>query len=67
MEEPGLTPAQRYRKSEKCAAARKRYYESKGKETSQAYYLKNKDKINQASKERYARLKNQLEQNNLEA
>jgi hypothetical protein len=56
----GLTAAQRYRKSEKCALARKRYYDNKGKDTAQAYYEKNKAKINDASKARYAKLKEAL-------
>jgi len=54
------TPAQRYRKSEKCKEARKRYYESKGRETSHEYYLKNKEKIVERSKARYEALKNNL-------
>jgi hypothetical protein len=57
----GLTAAQRYRKSEKCALARKRYYDNKGKQTAQSYYEKNKEKINEASKARYAKLKEALE------
>lgn len=54
------TPAQRYRKTEKCKAARKRYYETKGKETSHEYYMRNKEKILQRSKERYDAMKNNL-------
>lgn len=55
------TPAQRYRKTEKCKEARQRYYETKGKETSHEYYMKNKEKILQRSKDRYIALKNNLE------
>lgn len=54
------TPAQRYRKTEKCKEARQRYYETKGKDTSHEYYMKNKEKILQRSKDRYVALKNNL-------
>jgi len=52
-----LTPAQKYRQSEKCKEARERYYESKGREKAKEYYLKNKEKILNRAKERYANLK----------
>jgi hypothetical protein len=50
------TPAQRYRNSEKCLLARKKYYENKGKQTAHDYYIKNKEKINERSKQRYKKL-----------
>ena len=52
-----LTPQQRYRQSEKCKAARDRYYETKGREKAKEYYLNNKEKILNRAKERYASLK----------
>lgn len=55
-ENDGLTPQQRYRKSEKCKIARKAYYERKGKEQARNYYVQNREKIIQRSKERYAKL-----------
>ena len=54
------TAAQRYRKTDKCKEARKRYYENKGKQTSHEYYLKNREKIIERSKQRYETLKNNL-------
>jgi len=54
----------RYRKSDKCKAARQKYYDTKGKETAKAYYEKNKEKIIARSKERYAMLKNNLNNDN---
>ena len=50
----------RYRKSEKYRIARAKYYESKGRETSAQYYLKNKEKIIERSKARYANMRNDL-------
>ena len=52
-EEVKLTSQQRYRISDKCKAARQRYYESKGRAKAKEYYLLNKDKILERSKERY--------------
>ena len=60
---PNETPAQRYRKTDKCKEARKRYYETKGKQTSHEYYLKNRELINERSKARYATLKAAQENN----
>jgi hypothetical protein len=57
------TPAQRYRKTDKCKEARKRYYEAKGKQTSHEYYLRNRELINERSKARYASLKAKAENN----
>jgi hypothetical protein len=54
------TAAQRYRKTDKCKIARKRYYESKGKDTSHSYYMKNREKIIERSKARYDTIKNNL-------
>ena len=54
------TAAQRYRKTDKCKNARKRYYENKGKETSHIYYMKNREKIIERSKARYDAIKNNL-------
>jgi hypothetical protein len=53
MEETKLTAQQRYRLSDKCKAARQRYYESKGRDKAKEYYEANKDKILERSKERY--------------
>lgn len=52
-----MTPQQRYRQSEKCKAARDRYYETKGREKAKEYYQNNKEKILNRAKERYASLK----------
>jgi hypothetical protein len=57
---PGQTPQQRYRKTDKCKVARERYYENKGKLTAHEYYVKNREKILQRSKDRYNNLKNDL-------
>ena len=57
MESPELTPQQKYRMTDKCQAARKRYYENKGKSTSREYYLKNRERILEASKDRYKKTK----------
>jgi hypothetical protein len=51
------TPQQRYRQTEKCKEARRRYYESKGRQKAAEYYLANKEKILQRAKERYINLK----------
>jgi hypothetical protein len=64
MESPALTPQQKYRQSEKCKLARERYYESKGKAKAHEYYEKNKERILNRSKERYAELKNIAQENN---
>ena len=48
-----LTAQQRYRLSDKCKAARERYYESKGREKAKQYYEANKERILERSKERY--------------
>lgn len=56
-----LTPAQRYRKSDKCKAARERYYENKGRAKAKEYYANNREKILERSKERYNQLKNMLQ------
>jgi hypothetical protein len=60
---PALTPQQKYRKSEKCKAARQRYYENKGKAKAHEYYEKNKEVILNRSKERYNQMKAILETN----
>jgi hypothetical protein len=39
--------------SDKCKAARQRYYESKGRDKAKEYYELNKEKILERSKERY--------------
>jgi hypothetical protein len=57
-DEPKLTSQQRYRSSDKCKAARQRYYESKGREKAREYYLLNKEKILERSKQRYEDAKN---------
>jgi hypothetical protein len=62
MDTPALTPQQRYRQSEKCKTSRDKYYETKGKVTAHEYYIKNRDKILTRSKERYAQLKQMLDQ-----
>lgn len=56
------TAQQRYRKTDKCKDARKRYYESKGRDKAHEYYLANKEKILERSKERYNNLKNNLKE-----
>jgi hypothetical protein len=53
MDEVKLTAQQRYRLSDKCKAARQRYYESKGRDKAKEYYELNKEKILERSKERY--------------
>ena len=53
MDEVKLTAQQRYRLSDKCKAARQRYYESKGRDKAKEYYEANKDRILERSKERY--------------
>jgi len=62
MDEPTpsdkLTPQQRYRLTEKCKAARQRYYENKGRQKAAEYYQNNKDKILNRAKQRYNDLKN---------
>ena len=55
------TAQQRYRKTDKCKEARKRYYDSKGREKAHEYYLANKEKILERSKARYSTLKKDLE------
>lgn len=64
METPAQTPQQKYRATEKCKIARKRYYDNKGKATAQSYYQKNREVILERSKQRYINLKEA--QNNLE-
>lgn len=59
---PALTPQQRYRLSDKCKAARDRYYQNKGKAKAHEYYEKNKEVILNRSKERYNQLKTMLNQ-----
>lgn len=49
-----LTPQQRYRQTEKCREARRRYYESKGREKARAYYEANKEAILARAKQRYS-------------
>jgi hypothetical protein len=66
MEAPALTPQQKYRQSDKCKAARERYYANKGKAKAHEYYEKNKDTILTRSKQRYTQLKNMLIQVNQE-
>jgi len=53
-----VTPQQRYRQTEKCKAARNRYYESKGRDKAAEYYLANKEKILERAKQRYIDLRN---------
>lgn len=53
MDELKLTAQQRYRLSDKCKAARQRYYDSKGRAKAKEYYQANKEKILERSKERY--------------
>lgn len=48
------TPQQRYRQTEKCREARRRYYESKGREKARAYYEANKEAILARAKQRYS-------------
>jgi hypothetical protein len=55
------TAQQRYRKTEKCKAARQRYYDSKGREKARDYYQANREKILERSKERYNNLRKDLE------
>ena len=59
---PALTPQQKYRLSDKCKAARERYYANKGKAKAHEYYEKNKEVILTRSKERYHQLKTMLNQ-----
>ena len=54
------TAAERYRKTDKCKDARKRYYDTKGKATSHNYYIKNREMIIERSKARYDASKNDL-------
>ena len=51
------TPQQRYRQTEKCKEARRRYYESKGREKARAYYIANKEVILTRAKQRYSESK----------
>lgn len=53
MDEVKLTAQQRYRLTDKCKEARRRYYESKGRSKAKEYYEANKEKILERSKERY--------------
>jgi len=62
METPALTPQQKYRQSEKCKAARERYYANKGKAKAHEYYQKNREVILNRSKERYNQLRTMLDQ-----
>jgi hypothetical protein len=57
-EDEKITPQQRYRQTDKCKAARVRYYESKGRHKAAEYYQANKDKILERAKQRYTDLKN---------
>jgi hypothetical protein len=59
---PALTPQQKYRQSEKCKAARERYYANKGRAKAHEYYEKNKEAILNRNKERYNQLKAVLNQ-----
>jgi hypothetical protein len=59
------TAQQRYRKTDKCKAARQRYYDSKGKDKAKEYYQANKEKILDRSKARYQQLKNNNLKNDL--
>jgi hypothetical protein len=61
---PVLTPQQKYRQSEKCKAARDRYYQNKGRAKAHAYYEKNKEAILNRSKDRYNQLKAVLDKIN---
>jgi hypothetical protein len=58
--EEKVTPQQRYRQTDKCKAARNRYYESKGRDKAAEYYLANKEKILERAKQRYIDLRNGL-------
>jgi len=62
QQEKEETAQQRYRKTDKCKQARQRYYESKGRDKAHEYYLANKEKILERSKQRYVELKNNLQQ-----
>lgn len=62
QQEDKETAQQRYRKTDKCKEARKRYYESKGRDKAHEYYLANKEKILERSKDRYNNLKNNLKE-----
>jgi len=57
---PTQTPQQKYRQSEKCKAARERYYANKGKAKAHEYYQKNREVILNRSKERYNQLRTML-------
>ena len=48
-----LTAQQRYRLTDKCKEARRRYYESKGRLKAKEYYEANKEKILEKAHERY--------------
>lgn len=58
------TAQQRYRKTDKCKAARDRYYETKGRTKAAEYYQANKEKILERSKTRYADLKKKVDLEN---
>jgi hypothetical protein len=53
----------RYRKTDKCKAAKARYYETKGRDKAKEYYQKNREKILQRSKDRYNNLRNNITNN----
>ena len=53
MDAPEQTAQQRYRQTDKCREARRRYYESKGRHKAAEYYEANKEMILARAKERY--------------
>ena len=61
MEQPKLTPAEKYRKTEKCKLAKQKYYDTKGKDKAKAYYEAHKEEIKQRSMERYHAMKMLIE------
>lgn len=65
-EEKKITPQQRYRKTDKCKVARAKYYETKGKTKAHDYYIANREKILNRSKERYNNLRNNLKEISIE-
>jgi hypothetical protein len=64
MDTPAITqtPQQKYRQSDKCKIARQRYYTNKGRAKAHEYYERNKEVILNRSKERYAQMKNMIEE-----
>lgn len=63
---PALTPQQKYRLSDKCKAARDRYYANKGRAKAHAYYERNREVILARSKERYYQQKEMIPEINID-